>query len=310
MRRYCERVRGKGRKRAATAAEERNGRKRRRAIREDDEEGRVADALWSSTTGELARAYDRFGVLEAEDLGMRSRQVPGGDGLDGLRWPGEAEYLRTKRRIKGLMRAEALAGDEFWMAIGNRSRMIEAFAPTAVWRRTVMAGLPADGRTGAYLATLAGCLRAAPLCRSVEGFRERRCACGYTTSETYDDLDVHFLLGVGRDGVRCKCAVRMREEWHERVFETLKYYGCGRVIGETVPTSRERTAVMMGTPGVLRAGPRARLPLTGQGRPRVRLPVKVQRALGACAGETRSEGAPARSFFPSRRAGVVFDGKA
>ena len=30
---------------------------------------------------------------------------------------------------------------------------------------------------------------------------------------------------------------------------------------------------------------------------------------GACAGETRSEGAPARSFFPSRRAGVVFDGK-
>ena len=88
--------------------------------------------MWSSTTGELARAYDRFGVLEAEDLGMRSRQVPGGDGLDGLRWPGEAEYLRTKRRIKGLMRAEALAGDEFWMAIGNRSRMIEAFAPTAV----------------------------------------------------------------------------------------------------------------------------------------------------------------------------------
>ena len=63
------------------------------------------------------------------------RQVPGGDGLDGFRWPGEAEYLRTKRRIKGLMRAEALAGDEFWMAIGNRSRMIEAFAPTAVWRR-------------------------------------------------------------------------------------------------------------------------------------------------------------------------------
>ena len=80
--------------------------------------------------------------------------------MDGFRWPGEAEYLRTKRRIKGLMRAEALAGDEFWMAIGNRSRMIEAFAPTAVWRRTVMAGLPADGRTGAYLATLAGCLRA------------------------------------------------------------------------------------------------------------------------------------------------------
>ena len=103
-----------------------------------------------------------------------------------MRWPGEAEYLRTKRRIKGLMRAEALADDEFCMAVGNRSRMIEAFAPTAVWRRTVMTGLPADGRTGAYLATLAGCLCAAPLCRSVEGFRERRCACGHTTSETCD----------------------------------------------------------------------------------------------------------------------------
>ena len=100
--------------------------------------------------------------------------------MDGLRWPGEAEHHRAKRRIKGLMRAEALAGDEFWMAIGNRSRMIEAFAPTTVWRRTVMAGLPADGWTGAYLATLAGCLRAAPLCRSVEGFRERQCACGHT----------------------------------------------------------------------------------------------------------------------------------
>ena len=175
----------------------------------------------SSTTGELARAYDRFGVLGDEDLGMRPRQAPGGDGLDGLRWPGEAEYLRTKRRIKGLMRAEALAGDEFRMAIGNRSRMIEAFAPTTVWRRTVMAGLPADGRTGAYLATLAGCLRAAPLCRSVEGFRERQCACGHTTSGRCDDLDVHFLLGAGRDGVKCKCAVRTREEWHERVFETL-----------------------------------------------------------------------------------------
>ena len=59
----------------------------------------------------------------------------------------------------------------------------------------------------------------------------------------------------------------------------MEYYGCERVIGETVPTSRERAAVMMGTPGVLRAGPRARLPLTRRGRPRVRLPVTVQRAL-------------------------------
>ena len=55
--------------------------------------------------------------------------------------------------------------------------------------------------------------------------------------------------------------------------------GLRRNMEETVPTSRERVAVMMGTPGVLRAGPRAWLPWTRQGHPRVRLPVKVQRAL-------------------------------
>ena len=120
------------------------------------------------------------------------------------------------------------------------------------------------------MAILCGALAAAPLCRaSDDGFGTRRCACGRRAKSGNADLDLHFLLGP------CGAASEARSDWKAAVAEEFADAGLTGLLEATDPGSRERAAVMLGTPGKLRAGLRSWLPRT-RGRAPVALPVDLQ----------------------------------
>ena len=95
--------------------------------------------------------------------------------------------------------------------------------------------------TGAFLAVLGGCWRAAPLGRGGGGnWGQRHCVCGYAG----DDVDLHAVMNETETACSNRGLNEARSRWRTRVLHVLPAH----VIRETRNGSRQRLALMMGSP--------------------------------------------------------------
>jgi len=244
------------------------------AVEDDDE--RAASAMWASCTGATIRAVEALEALEEADRDEHGdrQTTAAANQVQGLDWPGEAETRARKAKAGPLFRKRAAKTDKDRLEGLSTAAMLRAFRPTPTWRKYVMMTAPAGDATGAYLALLAGCLRAAPLCRGTGNvWGTRRCACGYDGP----DIDVHWFLGRAEGSVlECTEAAEARDDFMDEALAALDETGCFEVAKAAPVWSRESAAVLLGTPAELPRDLARHLPTDGRGYARSKLPQNLQ----------------------------------
>ena len=193
------------------------------AQRTGDTRTTPATRFWQdSLVGEFLRALGWLESLEDEaieedDAGAEwavdaAEEQAGDDALEAMCSGRDVELQRRGRRAHCLVSRAARRGRPTELGGAGTALMLLAFRPTRRWRSRVLLREPGGDAMGAFLALLAGLLRAASLARdNGRGYGDqRRCLCGYGG----DSVDVHFLIEMGSV---CRFARTARSNWHARV---------------------------------------------------------------------------------------------
>ena len=182
----------------------------------------------------------------------------------------------ARRRVTRIVNAERKQAMKKAM-LGSSGSVYKALRPSRKWLESVVFEGGADAASASVPALICGCFWPCTAIRPM-GKRAICGACGATTS----DLQVHFILGIGKDGVVCAGkADEARKQHDDEVRKLFRTHNRGGQLDEVrlrAPNSEELMALMLGNGG--RALPAALA---------VVLPSVFAETLGAWAAEARQE---------------------
>ena len=149
----------------------------------------------------------------------------------------------ARRRVTRIVNAER---KQAMKVLGSSGSVYKALRPSRKWLESVV--LEGDAASASVPALICGCFWPCSAIRPM-GRRASCGACGSTTS----DLQVHFVLGLGKDGVVCAGkADEARKKHDDEVRKLFRTHNRGRQLDEVrlrAPNSEELMALVLGNGG-------------------------------------------------------------